>query len=103
MWGDFHYAITGKDAAGDVTYEGGWQNNRRMGMHDQYRFVENIFEELDAPGEWFLNEKTATLYFYPPAATDLRTATVEAVRLRASGRVPRHCAEARCDSSRFAA
>ena len=51
---------------GNVTYEGGWQNNRRMGMHDKYRFVENIFEELDAPGEWYLDEKTATLYFYPP-------------------------------------
>ena len=59
MWGDFHYVITGKDANGNVTYEGGWQNNRRMGMHDKYRFVENIFEELDAPGEWYLDEKTA--------------------------------------------
>jgi len=81
MWGDFHYVITGKNAAGEVTYEGGWQNNRRMGMHDRYRFVENIFEELDAPGEWFLNEKTSTLYFYPPPDTNLRTATIEAVRL----------------------
>jgi hypothetical protein len=82
MWGDFHYVITGKDASGNVTYEGGWQNNRRMGMHDKYRFVENIFDELDAPGEWYLDEKTATLYFYPPAGIDLKTATVEAVRLR---------------------
>ena len=82
MWGDFHYVITGKDANGNITYEGGWQNNRRMGMHDKYRFVENIFEELDAPGEWYLDEKTATLYFYPPAGIDLKTATVEAVRLR---------------------
>jgi hypothetical protein len=81
MWGDFHYLITGKNAAGEVTYEGGWQNNRRMGMHDKYRFVENIFEELDAPGEWFLNEKTSTLYFYPPPDINLRTATIEAARL----------------------
>src|SRR6266849_304554 len=82
MWGDYHYLITGKDAGGNVKYEGGWQNNRQMGMHDKYRFVENIFEELDAPGEWYLDEKTATLYFYPPAGLDLKTATVEAVRLR---------------------
>ena len=65
-----------------MTYEGGWQNNRRMGMHDKYRFVENIFEELDAPGEWFLDAKTSTLYFYPPQGLDLATATVEVVRLR---------------------
>jgi hypothetical protein len=42
MWGDFHYLITSRDTNGNVTYEGGWQNNRRMGMHDKYRFVENI-------------------------------------------------------------
>lgn len=80
-WGDFHYVITGKDAEGNVTYEGGWQNNRRLGMHAKYRMVENIFEELDAPGEWFLNRKTSTLYFYPPAGLKLETAMVEAVRL----------------------
>ena len=52
-----------------------------MGMNDR-RFVENIFEELDAPGEWFLDRKTSTLYFYPPAGLDLAKATIEAVRLR---------------------
>jgi hypothetical protein len=86
LWGDFHYRITGKNADGDVTYEGGWQNNRRMGMHDEYRFVENVFEELDAPGEWFLNEKTRVLYYYPPAGLDLRHAAVEGVRLRCLAR-----------------
>lgn len=82
LWGDFHYVITGKDADGKLAYEGGWQNNRRMGMHPEYRFVENIFEELDAPGEWFLDGKTSTLYFYPPAGLDLAHAQVEGVRLR---------------------
>jgi hypothetical protein len=82
LWGDFHYLITGKTADGDVTRIGGWQNNRRMGMHPQYRFVENVFEELDAPGEWFLDEKNSLLYFYPPKGLDLATALVEAVRLR---------------------
>lgn len=82
MWGDFHYVITGKDASGAVTYEGGWQNNRRMGMHPEHRFVENIFEELDAPGEWFLDAKARTLYFLPPAGKDMTKAVVEGVRLR---------------------
>lgn len=49
-WGGYHYRITGKDSDGAVTYEGGWQNNRQMGMHNDFRMVENIFEELDAPG-----------------------------------------------------
>ena len=81
-WGGMHYVITGKDADHKITYEGGWQNNRPMGMHSEHRFVENIFEELDTPGEWFLDIKTSTLYFYPPAGVDLATATLEAVRLR---------------------
>jgi hypothetical protein len=82
LWGDFTWRITGKDADGNVTLEGGWQNNRGAAAHRQIRFVENIFEELDSPGEWFLNTKTHTLYFYPPAGLDLKTATVEATRLR---------------------
>ena len=82
LWGDMHYVITGKDAHGNLTYEGGWQNNRPKPMHAQYRFVENIFEELDSPGEWFLNKATATLYFYPPQGLDLEEAVFEVVRLK---------------------
>ncbi len=81
-WGGYHYLITGKDAAGEVTYEGGWQNNRQMGMHKDYRMVENIFEELDAPGEWFHHAETSTLYYKPADGTDLAKAAVEVVRLR---------------------
>ncbi|MCX5653203.1 MAG: PDZ domain-containing protein [Planctomycetota bacterium] len=80
-WGGMHYVITGKGPDNKITYEGGWQNNRPMGMHN-IRFVENIFEELDAPGEWFLDSKNSLLYFYPSAGVDLATATIEAVRLR---------------------
>ena len=82
MWGDYHYLITGKAADGTLQYVGGWQNNRQMGMHDKYRFVENIFEELDAPGEWFLSTHRNVLYVYPPPGLDLASASVEAVRLR---------------------
>ncbi|MHC4086925.1 MAG: PDZ domain-containing protein [Planctomycetota bacterium] len=81
-WGGYHYRITGKKPDNTITYEGGWQNNRKMGMHAEHRFVENIFEELDAPGEWFHNTKTSTLYYYPPKGTDLENATIEIVRLR---------------------
>lgn len=82
FWGDFTWRITGKDAQGKVQLEGGWQNNRGAAAHEQVRFVENIFEELDAPGEWFLNSATHTLYFHPPAGLDLKHAVVEATRLR---------------------
>lgn len=32
---------------------------------DRY-FIRNVFEELDAPGEWYLDAQTWTLYFWPP-------------------------------------
>ena len=38
-WGGYHYLITGKDEAGEVTYEGGWQNNRQMGMHKDLSLI----------------------------------------------------------------
>ena len=82
LWGDMHWAIKGKNADGTLQYEGGWQNNRPSKMHPLYRMVENIFEELDAPGEWYFNEKEHLLYYMPSAGTDMKTATVEIVRLR---------------------
>ncbi|QDV45704.1 hypothetical protein Enr13x_55830 [Stieleria neptunia] len=81
-WGGYHYRITGKNSDGDVTYEGGWQNNRQMGMHKDFRMVENIFEELDAPGEWYHDADTNRLYFMPPQGVDLGRAKIEVVRLR---------------------
>jgi hypothetical protein len=81
-WGGYHYRITGKKPDGSVVYEGGWQNNRQMGMHPEHRFVENIFEELDAPGEWYHDAANRVLYFYPPPELKLDEATFEVARLR---------------------
>ncbi|HZK94985.1 MAG TPA: PDZ domain-containing protein [Prolixibacteraceae bacterium] len=76
-WGDVHYMITGKNDKGELTLEGGWQNNRPMGMHPKYRFVENIFEELDTVNEWFYDKKAKILYYYPTKDLDLKTAKFE--------------------------
>ena len=81
-WGGYHYRITGKAADGSVTYEGGWQNNRQMGMHREFRMVENIKEELDAEGEWFYDATAKTLDFQPGNGVDLSKARIEVVRLR---------------------
>ncbi len=34
----------------------------------QRYFAENLLEELDQPGEWFLDRKIGRMYFWPPAA-----------------------------------
>jgi len=77
QWGDFHYIITGKNDKGEPALEGGWQNNRRMPMHDKFRFVENIFEELDTVNEWFYDKKNKILYYYPSEGLDIKTAKFE--------------------------
>lgn len=75
-WGGFSYQITGKDDDGNLTYIGGWQNNRQMGMHDEYRFVENIFEELTEPGEWYYSEDERKIYVIPREGHDLSSAEI---------------------------
>jgi hypothetical protein len=83
LWGSLHYRILGKKTDGTLDLEGGWQHNRPdKGPHKDFRFVENILEELDAPGEWFHDSRGGTLYYYPPKDTDLEKARVEGVRLR---------------------
>jgi hypothetical protein len=83
-WGGFHYRVTGVDSNGNLQLAGGWQNNRPAPMHKEFRFVENIFEELDAPGEWYLDRKEKTLYYYPPRGVDLPTAAIEVSHLKNS-------------------
>ncbi len=80
-WGGVHYRITGKKNANEVTMVGGTQNNRGSSKHAEYRFVENIFEELDSENEWYLNRKTSELYFYPAKGIDLNKAEVEVAAL----------------------
>ncbi|MFI4911235.1 MAG: right-handed parallel beta-helix repeat-containing protein [Sedimentisphaeraceae bacterium JB056] len=38
------------------------------GVREKQRFyVYNLLEEIDMPGEWYLDRQTGDLYFYPPA------------------------------------
>jgi hypothetical protein len=80
-WGSQHYRITGVDEKGNAKLEGGWQNSRPTGLSGT-RFVENIFEELDAPGEWFLDRKQGALYVMPPGGVDLSKARLEGACLK---------------------
>lgn len=81
-WGDFHYRITGKDSQGNLKLEGGWQNNRPYGLSEQNRMVENIFEELDTPGEWYYDRAASVLYYYPLPGENPSDCTFEVARLK---------------------
>ncbi len=82
LWGDMHWVVNGKNEDGSLDLEGGWQNNRPSPMHPRYRMVENVFEELDVPGEWFFNQAEGTLYYYPSKEINLASAKIEIVRLK---------------------
>jgi len=78
-WGDFHYRLTGKDPEGNVIMEGGWQNNRRIGIHEEFRYVENIFEELTAEGEWYYHKEEGKLFVIFEKDVSIDGAVAEAV------------------------
>lgn len=82
LWGDMHWLVKGRKADGTLELEGGWQNNRPSPMHPRYRIIENVFEELDVPQEWYFDKAEKTLYYYPESSTDLKKATIEVVRLK---------------------
>ena len=71
-WGGMHIAILGKNPDGTLKLAAPTGNNREKGANggasESERFVENIREELDAPGEWFFDAKEGWLYFKPFAA-----------------------------------
>ena len=48
-----------------------WEKNFRY-------YVANVLEELDTPGEWYLNRHTGVLYYYPLPGEDLDTVEVVA-------------------------
>ncbi|WP_150118678.1 PDZ domain-containing protein [Collimonas fungivorans] len=81
-WSDQNQNILGVNANGTLKLSSPIGNNRlSQGTDTSTEYVENIFEELDVPGEWFYNTQTATLYFYPPAGVDLKSAKFEGTAL----------------------
>ena len=70
-WGNWQFKIDDRDKANHVinwTY-GGFQEARGHSIGQEW-FIDNIFEELDAPGEWFYDVAEQNLYFFPNG-TDL--------------------------------
>lgn len=77
-WGDEFIPILGKRVDGSLIFGKTVGNNRPSPPPYKCSYVENIFEEFDAPGEWFYNAARATLYFMPPKGVDPNKAKIEA-------------------------
>ena len=52
--------------------------HRGVRLGNRY-YLRNFFEDLDSPGEWFLDKETSTLYFWPPGP--MENAVVTAPRV----------------------
>jgi len=84
-WGNLQWKIRGIDRATNSIWfgEGGqqigakWSHNPAVLNKASRFFVDNVFEELDAPGEWFLDSQKNILYYYPAQGVDLDSALVE--------------------------
>jgi hypothetical protein len=75
-WGSEHYVIQGVDSNHNLQTIGPLCNGRPDGLADGTQVVENVFDELDVPNEWYFDRggccgTAGTLYFYPPAGVDL--------------------------------
>lgn len=84
-WGNLQWRVRTIDYPRHVVWfgDGGWQIGAKW--YDQPAeldstsrfFIENVFEELDAPGEWYLDRAEGILYYKPAPGVDLKSALVE--------------------------
>jgi hypothetical protein len=84
-WGNLQWQIQQIDWDQNILWF--WRGGQQMGAkwHEDpcrvdersYFFIENVFEELNAPGEWYLDHENGILYFMPPDDVDLETSIVE--------------------------
>ncbi len=84
-WGNLQWRVKAVDRGTNALWfgEGGFQMGAKWDSDparvdaDSRYYVEGVLEELDAPGEWYLDVREGVLHFLPPAGLDLATAEVE--------------------------
>jgi parallel beta-helix repeat protein len=71
--------ITSSTTAGTLSLAGKSENHIMgdSGCKGWHFYIDNKFEELDAPGEWFYDSSARKVYFYPPGGVDPSSLLVE--------------------------
>ncbi|GAG46310.1 unnamed protein product, partial [marine sediment metagenome] len=73
-WNNFQFRVKSVDWDHHLVKlgEGGWQTAQLDNPDDffgtalstgSHFFIDNVFEELDAPGEWYLDKEKSILYY----------------------------------------
>lgn len=65
-WADHYERITSIDTAQRLIHTAAPNPAYNYRANQRWRVV-NVLEELDEPGEWYLDRATGTLYFWPPS------------------------------------
>ncbi len=81
FWTDSHLPIKTVDTASNLVtfaHKAGKTFTDDFSEDGARYIVENVFEGLDAPGEWYLNRRTGQLFYYPMPGEDLAAAEVVA-------------------------
>lgn len=84
FWTDSHLPIQSVDTATNVVtfkHKSGKVFTDDFTADGARYIVENVFEALDQPGEWYLNRRTGTLYYKPMSGEDMARAEVIAPAL----------------------
>lgn len=84
-WGNLEWRIKSIDYENHHLWfgEGGYQIGAKWDRHparvnQRSRFyIENVFEELDSPKEWYLDKSKGILYYMPEAGMNLDEAVIE--------------------------
>ena len=84
-WGNLQWKIKGIDFVTNTIWfgDGGqqigakWSKDPAVLNKRSVFFIDNVFEELDSPGEWFLDKRKSILYYYPAPGVDLANALIE--------------------------
>lgn len=81
FWTDTHLRIQSVDTATNIIT---FKHRSSKVFSDDYSnegaryIVQNVFEELDSPGEWYLDRKSGKCFYYPFPEDDIEVTTIVA-------------------------
>jgi hypothetical protein len=81
FWTDTHLPVLSIDETNNIVT---FKHKARKSFTDDFKkdgaryIVENVFEELDMPGEWYLNRKTGRCYYFPYPGEEIQNTRVYA-------------------------
>ncbi|MCK5455955.1 MAG: right-handed parallel beta-helix repeat-containing protein [Melioribacteraceae bacterium] len=77
LWVDAHLRVKSIDASSRIVE---FQNSSRRKLEDEGKparyYIDNVFEGMDEPGEWYYNRQTGKLFYLAEVDEDLNSASV---------------------------